>query len=133
LEVFVFGLDRHDKIPIGKNVGLLPPDELLRYYQICDLGVVASYSNISFVTYEMIASGLPVIEFKDGSAPMFFDETQLVFCETNPRDFVTKVLYYLDHQGELETMLINAQEGLRGKTWKKTAQSFVTAITSTQR
>jgi O-antigen biosynthesis protein len=127
----VFGLDRHVKIPIGKNVGHLPQNELLRYYQICDLGVVASYSNISLITYEMVASGLPVIEFKDGSAPTFFDETQLVFCETNPRDFVARVLYYLGHQGELETMLINAQERLRGRTWENSARSFITALTGT--
>lgn len=44
---------------------------------------------------------LPVIEFKDGSAPTFFDETELVFCKTNPRDIVVKLLYYLGHRGEL--------------------------------
>ena len=80
----------------------------------------------------MIASGLPVIEFKDGSAPTFFDERQLIFCETSPADFVSKVLYYLDRQGELEEMVANAQESLREKTWERSVRSFITAITSTQ-
>jgi hypothetical protein len=129
-EIFVFGLYHHRKIPVGKNVGQVTHGELLKYYQTCDFGVVASYSNISLITYEMLASGLPVIEFKDGSAPTFFNDKQLILSETSPADFVAKVLYYLDHQRELEDMLMNAQQSLLEKTWERSAKSFITAITS---
>jgi hypothetical protein len=129
-EIFVFGLYPRRKIPVGKNVGQVTYKELLEYYQTCDFGVVASYSNISLITYEMLASGLPVVEFKDGSAPTFFDDKQLILSETNPADFVAKVLYYLDHQKELEDMLTNAQRSLLEKTWERSAKSFLTAITS---
>jgi O-antigen biosynthesis protein len=131
-QFFVFGLPLHFKIPFGKNLGKVPNKELLKYYQTCDFGVVASYSNISLITFEMLASGLPVIEFKDGSAPTFFDDTQLVLCETSPADFVDKVLYYLDHQTELETMLRRAQDNLRAKPWSASARSFLAAVTGTE-
>lgn len=132
VQVLVFGLDPRAEIPIGTNAGYVPHNELLEYYRTSDFGVVASFSNISLITCEMIASGLPVIEFKDGSAPTFFDKRQLIFCETSPADFVSKVLYYLDHQEELNKMVVNAQDSLRDKTWERSARSFIAAITSTQ-
>ena len=47
--------------------------------------MVASLTNISLVPYEMIAAGLPVIEFKDGTFEYFFSkETAISVSYTHP-------------------------------------------------
>jgi hypothetical protein len=51
----------------GTNLGMLSKSELRDLYQTADFGMVASMSNISLVPYEMLSTGLPVIEFMDGT------------------------------------------------------------------
>ena len=48
--------------------------------------MVASMSNISLVPYEMHASGLPVIEFGDGSYPFFFGQDTAILTKIGEKD-----------------------------------------------
>ncbi len=56
----------------GNNLGKLNKEEMKSLYEKSDFGIVASMTNISLVPYEMLAMGLPIVEFKDGSFPFFF-------------------------------------------------------------
>lgn len=129
VEIYVFGLNKGVDIPVGKNMGKLGHDELIKIYSTCDIGVVASFTNISLVPYEMIASGLPVVEFADGSAPSFFDKDSMVFVKSSPVDFVNKIEYYYEHRDELQKLLDNAQEQLKNKTWEKSSKEFLRILT----
>ena len=51
----------------GENLGKLNKSQLLDLYNSSDFGMVASLTNISLVPYEMLATGLPIIEFKEGT------------------------------------------------------------------
>jgi hypothetical protein len=129
VEIYVFGLNKEVKIPVGKNMGKLGHDELIKIYSTCDIGVVASFTNISLVPYEMIASGLPVVEFADGSAPSFFNEDSMVFVKSSPVDFVNKLEYYYEHGDELQKLLDNAQDQLKNKTWENSSKEFLRILT----
>jgi glycosyltransferase involved in cell wall biosynthesis len=50
---------------------MLSKKQLLSLYRKADFGMVASMSNVSLVPYEMLATGLPLIEFEDGTFPYF--------------------------------------------------------------
>lgn len=124
-EINLFGANKNIKFPVGKNLGQLTHDCLKDLYSKCHIGVVASFSNISLVPYEMIACGLPVIEFKEGSAPFFFSEKSMIFSKSYPRDFVKKIKYFINNQNKLNELLENAQKEITEKTWENSAKQFL--------
>lgn len=127
-DIFFFGLPKHLKLPLGQNLGKLNHDELKRLYRSCDLGIVASFSNISLVDYEMIACSLPVVEFKDGSASFFFDKDQILMTGSTPVDFVRNVMHYLDNPNQLNQMIKKAQEAIKTKTWERATNQFTSIL-----
>ena len=72
LEVKYFGEAKNFTVKGGKNQGMLSKKELLALYEEADFGIVASMSNISLIPYEMLATGLPLVEFEDGTFEYFF-------------------------------------------------------------
>ena len=127
-EILIFGLDRRTRVPVGKNLGRLCPDRLADLYRRCDLGIVASMTNMSLVPYEMIACGLPVVEFAEGSVLSFLDEDSMIFSASLPGDVVSKITYYIDHQNELNKVVRNAQQMIREMTWERSALQLVDRI-----
>ncbi len=117
---------RKTNLPVGKNLGKLNHKQLLEIYKNSDIGVVASLTNISLINYEMIASGLPVIDFCKGSAPIFFSKREMIFIDFKIDDLYKKVKYYLLHQNRLQQILINAQNKLIKEqiNWVNTAKQF---------
>lgn len=126
--IFLFGLEKEISVPVGKNMGKLKNCELKKLYDECDFGVCASFSNFSYVPYEMIARGLPVIEFAEGSAPEFFDEDCMIFSKSYPQDFVEKTLYYIDNPDELQKIVRNSQDKIKNYTFESSAAEFLNSI-----
>lgn len=123
-EFLFFGMDNKIKMPFGKNIGKLNHEELMNLYRNVDFGVVASYTNVSLVPYEMTTQGLPVIEFKDGSAIQFFGDDSLIMVESYPKDFVDKVMYWIEHHEVLTIRVEEAQKIIQMKTWENTSLEF---------
>lgn len=126
IKVFAFGLNKIVKLPYITNLGRLKKEELITLYGECHFGLVASLTNISLVNYEMILSGLPVIDFIDGSAPTFFTKEEMIFLDLNITDLFDKIMYYVNHQNELNNMLNTAQAKIINKelTWEKSSKQF---------
>jgi hypothetical protein len=126
LKVFAYGLNKLVKLPFVTNLGRLKKEELIKLYQNCHFGLVASLTNISLVNYEMILSGLPVIDFADGSAPTFFTEEEMIFLDLNIQDLYKKIMYYVDHQDDLNNLLTTAQSKIINNefTWEKSSKQF---------
>lgn len=117
---------RKINLPVGTNFGKLNHGKILDLYKNSDFGVVASLTNISLVNYEMIASGLPVIDFYNGSAPAFFSKREMIFIGFKVSDLYEKVKYHLLHQNKLQQILINAQNKLVKEqiNWTNTSEQF---------
>jgi len=126
LEVYVFGLNKHIKLPFIKNLGKLKTKELIELYNECHFGLVASLTNISLVNYEMTLSGIPVIDLADGSAPTFFSEEEMIFINSNIDDLYNKVIYYLNHQDVLNDVLETSQNKIINKrlSWENSSNQF---------
>ena len=71
LNVLFFGIDKKNRFDGETNLGKLSREELFELYKKCDFGMTASMSNISLVPYEMLATGLPLVEFRNGSYKFF--------------------------------------------------------------
>lgn len=129
--VYGFGLNKYIKLPFIINLGKMKTEKLKKLYSDCHFGIVASLTNISLVNYEMILSGLPVIDFADGSAPTFFSEKEMIFIDSSIDDLFNKVLYYLNHQDELNKILLTAQNKIINNklTWENSSKQFNNIIT----
>ena len=125
LNIYYFGLHRIEKVKYGTNLGRISKAEIKKLYDKCDFGMVASMTNISLVPYEMIASGLPVIEFKDGSYESFLGHDTAILLESfSINEFKTKIDYYINNSQKLVDMCKRSQERILNLSWDKSAEQF---------
>jgi O-antigen biosynthesis protein len=124
LNVKFFGLKKSYKTSIGKNLGKLNRCELLKLYQESDFGMVASMTNISLVPYEMLAAGLPIIEFKNGSYSTFLSEDTALLIDFDYRNLVYGLLEAIDNPQIVEDRMKLAFEAISSLSWRNTARQF---------
>lgn len=119
-----FGEDKSFHTEAGENLGMLSKGELLKLYKKADFGMVASMSNISLVPYEMLATGLPLIEFEDGTFPYFFPEGSAILTGLSYKDLYKKLKHTINNPDSMVTMQATAKEYLDTLSWTKTASQF---------
>lgn len=124
LELLYFGEAKTFSPKGGRNLGQLSRDELKELYRKADFGMVASMSNISLVPYEMHASGLPVIEFADGSYPFFFGQDTAILTRIGEKDIAEKLLEAIKNPEKLKEMDRLANAKLKDLSWERTANEF---------
>lgn len=124
LRVNYFGEAKSFHAPGGKNMGMLNKQELCELYHRADFGMVASMSNISLVPYEMLAAGLPVIEFADGTFGDFFPEGSATLIGFSYQELAEKLLELLRRPEQLQLQLDKAHSYMRELGWAKSAAQF---------
>lgn len=123
LKVYYYG-ETLVKYKHGKNLGKLSKVQLAELYAICDFGMVASYTNISLVPYEMMATGLPLIEMKDGSFPFFFGEDDAFLFDVDYDRLYAEIKKAIDNPEILVKRDMRIREKLGSLSWKSTATEF---------
>lgn len=108
----------------GVNVGMLNKEELNALYAEADFGMVASLSNISLIPYEMLATGLPLIEFEDGTFQEFFPENCALLTSLSWKDLYLQMKACLDEPVRLAVYDANARTYLETLSWEKTGKQF---------
>ena len=129
LEILFFGYRKGYKPLAGQNLGLLPKAALRELYANADFGMCASMTNISLVTYEMIATGLPVIEFAEGSFPAYFPENAAILTGFDPQAFSEQLLSVLQDPEGLRAMTARACETMKAASWEKSGEAFFRILT----
>ena len=124
IEPIYFGI--YDKyIPdFGVNYGRLSKKQLEKLYHECDFGLVASLTNISLIPYEMIGSGLPLIEFKEGTFLDFFDEDNAIITSFNYKDLYMELKKCLENPDSIIEMINKSHSCIENLGWDKTADEF---------
>ncbi len=128
IELLYFGEDKKITMKNGINLGKLSKEELSKLYSECDFGIVASLTNISLVPYEMIATGLPVIEFEDGTFKYFFKENSCILVSFDYKDLIKKIEDSINNPAKIEEMTIFARKQIEELSWTKSALQFENAI-----
>jgi hypothetical protein len=124
LQIKYFGEDKSFHTEAGENLGMLSKKQLFSLYKKADFGMVASMSNISLVPYEMLATGLPLIEFEDGTFPYFFPDNSGILTSLNYMDLYHKIKEVLANPSKLEDMHKTAESYMESLSWEKTGQQF---------
>ena len=86
--------------------------------------MVASMSNVSLVPYEMLATGLPLIEFEDGTFPYFFPENSAILTSLSYEDLYRKIKNVIGQPQMLQDMHDISQAYLETLSWEKTGKQF---------
>ena len=127
---YYFGLNPKEKVNYGTNLGRLSKKELNKLYDECHFGMVASLTNISLVPLEMLGTGLPIFEFKDGSFESFLGTETATLLELNYQDFIEKLLMLLNNPSIIEKQIEKSQQLLKNLTWEKTCNQFFDILKS---
>lgn len=131
LDVRYFGEAGTFRAKGGRNCGQLTKQQLLELYREADFGMVASMSNISLVPYEMHATGLPVIEFKEGTYPFFFPENTALLASMEKRDIADLLMDAVRNPMNLLEMNKRALSYMEGLSWERTGDEFYEIINKT--
>lgn len=124
LNVLYFGIDKKNHFNEATNLGKLSRHELYELYQKCDFGMTASMSNISLVPYEMLATGLPLIEFRTGSYRFFLGEDTALLIDFDYKELADKIIEAVNSPEILKLMHQKAEEKLGQLSWKNTCEQF---------
>ncbi len=124
LDVRYFGEAKSFQTKGGSNLGMLNHKELLGLYREADFGVVASMSNISLVPYEMLASGLPLVEFEDGTFSYFFPDNSAILTSIDPDDLYKQLRADLKEPWRLKERSDIAMAHIETLGWEKTGKQF---------
>ena len=128
LEIFYFGNEKYLKLRGGKNLGKLSKENLNKLYNEVDFGMCASITNISLVPYEMLATGLPLIEFKEGSFKYFFEKESAILINFDAKDLKNKILENISNPELLKEKVMNAQKILSKLSWENSGEQFMKIV-----
>lgn len=124
LDILFFGLKDNYTVSIGKNLGKLTKKKLVELYNQCDFGMCASMTNISLVPYEMLATGLPVIEFIDGSYSDFLPSASATLIDYDYHTLVMKIEHLLNEPVLIQKQVEIGRASLEELSWENTASEF---------
>ena len=124
INIYFFGFDKNTKLLIGENLGKLRKEEMVSLYRKVDFGMVASMTNISLVPYEMLATGLPIIEFSEGSFPCFFPRGAASLVDFNYQSICNVLLKCTTEKSLIESQVKVANEYLKTLSWNHSCSQF---------
>ena len=82
-------------------------------------------TNVSLVPYEMLAKGLPLIEFEEGTYQFFFPDKTAIITNFSYVNLYSKLIHAINNPDILELYQKNALEFLKNLSWEKTGKQFV--------
>ncbi len=110
------------------NHGVLDYERLAELYNECDLGICFSGTNYSLVPQEMMACGLPLIEFNTESTRAIFPENAVTLAGPSPMDIADKIGKLMDSPNMRIRQGSAALEWVSAFSWNTSAQQVESVI-----
>jgi len=102
------------------NAGVVPIEELSHLYSQCDVALVLSFTNLSLLPLELLASGCPVVTNKGINNSWIDNEHKLfVYADNNVNDIIEKIDQVLNKKIIIDFDYIN--EFLQSTLWENEA------------
>ena len=130
-EVHFFGQDQmpFNEAPfIAFNHGVLDSKELAELYNASDLGICFSGTNYSLIPQEMMACGLPLIEFNTESTQAIFPKHTVTLAGPSPTDIASQIAKLMDSPSRRMRQRDAALKWVSTFSWKASAQNVERAI-----
>jgi glycosyltransferase involved in cell wall biosynthesis/SAM-dependent methyltransferase len=126
-QVVLYGSNVPLTVPFpAENIGVVPPSELAELYRRASIGMVFSLTNLSLVTQEMMASGLPVVELDVENVTTALGRSGELAMLAAPRpDSVADALQALLDDAEQGAAIAGrAREFVDQRTWKRAGEQL---------
>jgi glycosyltransferase involved in cell wall biosynthesis len=112
------------------NIGVMPPQKLAALYRRASAGLVLSMTNLSLVTQEMMASGLPVVELDGENVISVLGETGelAMLAEPRPDAIADALASVLDDPDAAAAMASRASAFVESRTWERAGGELEQAL-----
>lgn len=110
------------------NLGLLPLPELNRLYNRCKVGLCISSSNPSRIPFEMMASGLPVVELYRDNNLYDMPDGAILLADQTPESLAAAMMALLDDESRRQEMSQNALTYMKDRTLEYSDRQFLEAV-----
>lgn len=128
VEIVMFGARRLREYPIPfpyVDLGIASEEELAELYSSATMGLVLSYTNCSFVPFEMMASHCPVVAVDtDPVRWLQRDGVNAVVTPPDPRSLAQGMLTLLEDEGLRQRIVANAYQDVQDLSWERAMQQF---------
>lgn len=114
----------------AENIGVVSPRELAELYRQASVGLVLSLTNLSLVTQEMMASGLPVVDLDGENVASVLGETGELAMLAAPRPdaIADAVASVLDDPAAAAKMASRARSFVESRTWGRAGDELERAL-----
>jgi glycosyltransferase involved in cell wall biosynthesis len=127
LRIVLFGSSVPLQVPFPcENLGVVPPEKLAELYRRASAGVVFSLTNLSLVTTEMMASGLPVVELdrENVSSKLGASGDVAMLAEPTPDAIADALERLLDDPANAAKMAARARAFVEPSTWELSGEQL---------
>lgn len=130
VEILFFGANEvpAPNFPVN-NLGVRNPYELVSLYSSCDVGLVISLTNPSFVPFEMMACKCAVVDVRSERVEgLLEDRKNALLAEPTPESLADAILELLWDR-ELRNQIVEyAYEQVRTRSWQASARQLERAL-----
>ncbi|MBA1435071.1 glycosyltransferase [Bombilactobacillus bombi] len=130
LEISYFGTEKEETFINGKNLGKLTPPQLVNLYHHSDFGIAPSMTNFSLVPFEMMSTGLPFIDFKEGTGRYFIPQNCCFITHFDETELAHLLMQLSQDAVALQKVTTNARQHLHSITWERTFKDILNILTN---
>lgn len=112
----------------AEMVGMVSPQECNKLYQKCQVGLCMSASNPSRIPFEMMATGLPVVDLYLENNIYDFPDDATLLAQPSPEAVATAMIQLLDDKSRRERMGKAGTKYMSSKPIESGYEQFVTAV-----
>ena len=126
VEIVFYGAETVPPPPFPyTNAGLLNPWELAKLFAACDVGLVFSTTNPSFVPFEMMACRCAVVDLaSERVAGLLEDGVNCRLAEPTPEAVAATVLDLLWNKGQRAAVVETAYQQVKNMSWEHSARQI---------
>lgn len=128
LNINYFGTEKEETFINGHNLGKLTQPQLVDLYHQSDFGIAPSMTNFSLVPFEMMSTGLPFIDFYEGTGRYFIPDHCCFYTHFDEQELAGLFASLLQNPDLLTKTVENATNHLHSITWDKTLKDILTIL-----
>jgi len=129
IKIYTYGTAEEPDFPFQHtHLGLLDVKACNDLYNRCMVGLCLSSSNPSRIPFEMMAAGLPVVEFWGENTIFDLPDNAVLLARRNPASLALAILQIINDPIRQEQMSQHGREFMRNRDVKVEHKQFLTAV-----
>lgn len=113
-----------------QDLGVVSMQKLAECYNMCDMCLVISNTNLSLVPLEVMACGSVAICSKGENSSWMIDENNAVLVEYDPVEIADTIEYYFNNPDKLKAIRAKGLEYVKDTSWEREADKVKEVIIS---